>query len=209
MKKLILFVVVIELFLSQINNAQILNSYGLKIAYTSANQRYDYTNIGNIGTKRRIGFNAAIFAEWFNLPFVSLVTQCEYAQRGVGIVSERTLASSPDIVETNTYYSRVDYLSIPVFAKITVPVGPINPYVLIGPRIDFLLGYNSAFNDIYDHFSKTMTGASCGFGVNLKTLLPVTVLVEARYNADFKDSFSNQNLTVRNNSWDIWLGVAF
>jgi len=31
----------------------------------------------------------------------------------------------------------------------------------------------------------------------LKALLPVTVLVEARYNADFKDSFSNQNLTVR------------
>jgi hypothetical protein len=99
-----------------------------------------------------------------------------------------------------------------VLAKLTLPVEPINPYLLIGPRIDFLLGYQSdenVFNAVYDDFSKTMTGASFAVGVDLKTLLPVAILVEARYNVDFKDSYSTQYLKVRNNSFDIWVGAAF
>ena len=210
MKKIIFLILVIESSYSQIGNAQLIKSYGFKVAFTSADQKYNYTYLTDITTKRRVGFNAAIFAEWLNMPLFSLITQCEYAQRGMGMEFDRTL-NSPEITGTYTNYNRVDYLSIPIFAKLTFPVEPINPYILLGPRIDFLLGYKSdenVFNAVYDKFSKTITGASFAVGFDLKTLFPIALLIETRYNIDFKDSYSTQYLTVRNNSFDIWLGVA-
>jgi hypothetical protein len=211
MKKIIFLILAVEILFLQSGNAQLIKSYGFKVAYTSADQKFNYTNLTNIETKRRVGFNVAIYAEWLNTPFISLVTQCEYAQRGMGMEFNRT-ANSPDIIGTFIDYNRVDYLSIPIFVKLSLPVEPINPYLLLGPRIDFLLGYKSdesAFNAVYDGFSKTMTGASFAVGVDLNTLLPLAILIEARYNVDFKDSYSTQYLTVRNNSFDLWLGLNF
>ena len=212
MKKTILLVFAFELFLAQSSNAQLIKSYGFKVAFTSADQKYNYTYLSNMDTKRRSGFNAAIFAEWLNLPFISIITQCEYAQRGMGMDFNRTNSTGPTIIDTYTNYNRVDYFSIPIFAKFTLPVAPIDPYILIGPRIDFLLGYHSdqnAFDGVYDSFSKTMTGASFAIGVDLKSVIPIALFIEARYNIDFKDSYSTQYLTVRNNSFDVWLGFAF
>jgi hypothetical protein len=209
MKKVIFLILTFEIFVLQSGNAQLIKSYGFKVAFTSANQKFDYTYLTNIETKSRVGFNVAIFAEWLNTPFISLVTQGEYTQRGMGMEFNRT-GNSPDIIGTSINYNRVDYLSIPVFVKLSLPVEPINPYLIVGPRIDFLLGYKSdegTFNAVYDGFSKTMTGASFAVGLDLKTLLPLAILIEARYNVDFKDSYSTQYLTVRNNSFDIWIGI--
>jgi hypothetical protein len=47
-----------------------------------------------------------------------------------------------------------------------------------------------------------------GVGVQIQSLLPVTILVEGRYNIDLSDSYETNLLKVRNNSFDFWLGVA-
>jgi len=121
MKKIIFLILAVEIFFLQTADSQLIKSYGVKVAFTSADQKYNYTNLPDIETKRRIGFNAAVFAEWLNMPFISFVTQCEYAQRGMGMVFNRT-ENSPDIIATYVDYNRVDYLSIPVFVKLSLPV---------------------------------------------------------------------------------------
>jgi hypothetical protein len=209
MKIIIVSVFTIVLLFSHLGNAQFLKSYGLKGAFTSADQKLNYTYV-NIETKRRIGFNAAVFVEWFSVPYFSLVTQCEYNQRGMRTAFAQT-GSVLTIIGSFTNYNRVDYLSIPVFAKLAIPLYPVSPYLLIGPRFDFLLGYKSddnIFNVVYDKFSKSTAGASFAFGVDLKELLQIAILVEARYNIDMKDSYSTQYLKMRNNAFDIWLGLA-
>ena len=190
-------------------NAQTIKTYGLKLAVTSADQDFDYTAFAPT-TKRRIGFNASVFVEWLDLPFFSIVTQVEYAQRGRGVELILTGPSGPEEIGRITLYDRLDYLSIPLFAKITFPTGTISPYLSLGPRLDFLLGYKSELNSssIYDNFRKTNVGGTVGIGAEIVNLLPIRLTLEVRYNLDFRDSFSSQFLRVRNNSFDLWLGAG-
>jgi hypothetical protein len=188
-------------------NAQLVKNYGLKMAVTSADQEFGMT----LDTKRRVGFNIGAFAEWLDVPLFSVITQVEYTQRGTGQVFIMTGPSGPEPIGRKTLYSRLDYISVPVLAKLRFQTGLISPYILAGPRLDFLLGYKSdegAFNTLYDKFKKTTFGASTGIGVQVESFLPVTLLAEARYNFDLTDSYDAYSWKVRNNALDFWLGIA-
>ena len=193
-------------------NGQLIKSFGAKVALTSADQRFDNAAFPDLVTKRRLGFNIGGFVEWLNIPYFSVITQMEYAQRGAGVEFVVTSSQGPDPIGHITLYSRLDYLSVPVLAKITFPAGVVSPYVIAGPRLDILLGYDSdqgTSNHLYDGFKKSVIGGSAGIGVETKSMLPVTLILEARYNFDFADSFDNQFLRVNNNAFDFWLGVGF
>jgi len=196
------------------SNAQLLRSLGAKVAVTSASQKFDYAYSPFPGfrqdKKRRTGVNAAIFAEWLNTPFISIVTQLEYAQRGF-TETIAPVASSPGIAVMDTRDNRVDYLSLPILLKASLSLGVFSPYVIVGPRLDKYLGYHDNFivpNSINEEFTKTLWGGSAGIGLELRTLLPVSLSIEFRYNADFADSYKDYLLRVRNDAYDFWLGVA-
>jgi hypothetical protein len=84
----------------------------------------------------------------------------------------------------------------------SVPGGPANPY-LIG------IQEKRPQSSLYEDFKKTMFGGSLGLGVESSSLLPIALSAEFRYNIDFSDSFNNGFVKVRNNTFDVWLGVAF
>lgn len=211
MRSVVFMIIILTAGYLNEGKAQLLKEYGLKVALTSADQRYDVTLAPGIETKRRVGFNVGAFVEWFDVPFFSLITQVEYAQRGMGQNVILTGPSGPDPVGVRSLYSRLDYLSVPVLAKLRLQTGPIVPYFVAGPRADIFLGYRSdenAFNAVYDQFKKTSLGGSAGVGIQIESLLPFTVFAEARYNFDFADSYDTDLLKVRNNAFDFWLGVA-
>lgn len=190
--------------------AQLIKTYGFKIAATSAGQDFDYTDF-SVNTKRRIGFNAAVFVEWLDLPFFSFVTQMEYAQRGMGMDVILTASTGPEEIGRITDDNRVDYLSIPLFVKLTVPMGIISPFLSLGPRLDVLLGHKSGFfgfGNVYDRFRKSNVGGTVSLGAELVNVLPITLTLEVRYNKDFRDSYSTPRLRVRNNSFDVWVGAG-
>ena len=202
------------LFITQ-GNAQLLKNFGVKLAFTSASQTYDYPNPPWPGfgpdVSRRIGVNAAIYAEWLNVPFFSVVTQIEYAQRGMAQQIAIT-GDSPEIIRMETRYNRLDYVSLPIFLKVSVPTEVVSPYVLLGPRVDLLLSYRDEFvigRSIYADFKKMTWGGEAGVGLEFNKLLPGSVCLEFRYNVDFMNSYDTDVLKVRNNAYDIWLGVAF
>ncbi len=190
-------------------SAQTIKTYGAKLAVTSAGQDFYYTMF-DPNIKRRIGFNAAVFVEWLDIPFFSIVTQVEYAQRGRGVEFILTGSSGPEEIGRITLYDRLDYLSIPMLAKFTLPAGTISPYLSFGPRLDFLLGYKSEMNSnsVFDNFRKTNVGGTVAIGAEIVDFLSVAITLEVRYNLDFRDSFSSQFLRVRNNSFDLWLGAG-
>ena len=186
--------------------AQIIREYGFKLAFTSADQQRDRGSFV-AQTNRRNGINLAAYAEWLNLPFVSIITQIEYAQRGAGSPYFRIDAPGSFIS-----YDRFDYLSVPLLLKVAIPGRAMTPYVCGGPRVDFLLGHKSDMDfypNYYDNFKKSVLGVSAGCGVELTSLVPVALLIEARYNFDLADSYNTQDLTIRNNSVDLWLGIGF
>jgi Outer membrane protein beta-barrel domain len=211
MRKMVLPLLVTLLSYISISNAQLIKSYGLKLASTSASQNLEYSTPpwgwwSGSKTTPKPGFNIALFAEWFNVPFFSVVSQIEYAQRGAHL--EYAVPGGRWSTD-----GRVDYLSVPLLAKVTVPMGPASPYLLAGPRADFLVGYQDVeiqpnTNPLYSNFKKAILGGSIGLGVETGSLLPVALLAELRYNVDFFDSYNKDNLKVRNNAIDVWLGVA-
>lgn len=210
MKNKIILCSIILIILTIDSHAQILKTYGAKVAFTSANQDFDFSPF-NIETKSRNGFNFAVFAEWLDIPFFSVVTQIEYAQRGMGEEFVLTGPDSPEEIGRTAKYNRLDYLSIPLLAKFIIPMQIISPLIIIGPRFDILLGYKSddgLNNSVYDSFKRTNFGGTIGIGGQTIDLLPVQIILELRYNFDFSDSYSTQYLKVKNSSFDIWLGVG-
>lgn len=215
MKRFIIPMMTILLSCTSIGKAQLIRSYGVKLAFTSASQNLDYPTPPwgwwtGIKTSANPGFNVAAFAEWLNIPFFSVVSQIEYAERGARM-------KYPVPGGWRSTEGRLHYLSVPILAKVTIPVGRASPYVLAGPRADFLIDYrdvqippwgNALSNPFYSDFKSAILGGSVGVGVQTTSVLPVALLAELRYNFDFFDSYNNGYLKVRNNAFDVWLGVG-
>jgi len=137
--------------------ANLIKSYGVKLAYTSTSQTVDFViptparRWTEMKPSGRGGFSVAAFAEWFNLPIFSIVSQVEYAQRGAHMMYP---------VPGGWWLTdgSMDYISTPVLAKLTAPLGHVNPYVFAGARADFLPSYHYDAiypdNSIYSDFKK-------------------------------------------------------
>jgi hypothetical protein len=192
--------------------SQLIKGYGIKLGLTSADQKFNYAMVPDLKTKRRLGFVSGVYVEWLDIPFVSVITEIDYTQRGMGQGVYVTSEAGSEQIGTKIFYSRLDYFSIPVLVKATLPGTIISPYVVAGPRFDFFVGYKSdenAFNILYDKFKKNISGGTVGLGAETGSLLPVTLTADVRYNFDFTNSFKSEYLEVTNNAFDFLLGVRF
>jgi len=187
--------------------AQIIKNYGLKIGLTSANQ--ELSNV-NLELERRLGLTTAIFVEWLSLPNFSFMTEIGYTQCGMGVEGVRT-DEAGEVIWRGTYDSRLDYLTVPVLAKISLPTGFVKPFISAGFRYDYLLDFDSelpGMNGFYDDFKKSILGGIIGVGIEPKLPLPVHLSLEFRYNSDFTDSHNSSRITAKNNAFDLLLGIA-
>jgi hypothetical protein len=211
MRKTMLLLALLFVLQPRAGRAQLVASYGIKAGLTSASHNLEYRLTPAPTIRRRVGMTAAGFVEWLNLPSVSLITQIEYTQRGMGQDFLVTGPSGPQAIGTRTLFGRLHYLSIPVLVKAQIIFPGLAPYLLAGPRADFLLSTSSdegAFDILYSKMKRSTYGASVGLGIQTSAILPVKLLFEARYNFDLQDSYATDLLNVRNNAFDFWLGAA-
>lgn len=207
--KVKLFLIFLLLLSASQINAQILKNYGLKGAVSSSFQQID-PFYKDMPYKRYVGYNACVFTEWFNHPFLSMVAQLEYRQVGMREPFGFTDATGT-LLRTEYYDSRFDYLSVPLLLKIRKNA-IVSSYVFMGPRIDFLLGYKTedAFlTTLFDKYKKTILGGSCGLGFETNLTSRLKTYLEFRYNCDFTDTYNDGFLKINNNAYDIWVGVGF
>jgi hypothetical protein len=195
-------------------DAQILKTYGMKIGLTSANQTYEWPNpswqLNFKPDKRRVGINAGIYAEWLTMPFFSFLTQLEYTQRGDGFKFNRRGENNEDL-GTAIKYTRIDYISAAVLCKLRYETNIINPYLIGGPRLDYLLSYKSDLGDPrepYNSFKDVLIGFSIGAGAEITNLCSYIIIAEFRYNLDLTNSYDNGYLIIKNNAFDILIGIA-
>ena len=188
--------------------AQIVDSYGVRAGFTSSTVSESRV-AGDID--RRAGFSAVAFAEWFNASYFSLLTELGYVQRGysttVQIRDSRTV-----LIRTQEESLRLDYLTLAVLPKLQYKEPALQPYAFFGPRADVMLRGSSTTGvleqRIADRYDTIAFGGTIGVGVEVgKQMLPVPVLLEARYNADVTDSLSCCPSEMRNQVFDILLGI--
>lgn len=192
-------------------HAQLLRGFGLKAGAVSANQSWNYTSITSLPTDDRWGISVAGFLEFFDLPYLSAVLEFQYTQKGMSQTIPVYTQSNPEVVAYfMTKRPRVDYFSIPVLAKVRFSTPFATPYLMAGPRWDFLMSTKGdGFDAVTDKFKKSDFGATFGIGVEVPDLLPFDILAEFRYNSSLRDAFNNGFLAVRNRSFDMLLGVRF
>lgn len=194
------------LLFSSVAHARVLEGYGVKAGVVIAEQDFDYAEDFDFDTKNRAGLDVGVYLEWLDIPFFSLLTEAHYIQKGMVNENPRTDEFGHPMSPVE-HSNRVDYLSIPILAKVTFRTGRVRPYFVLGPRIDFLLGYESRIlKDIYDGFEDTNVGGTIGIGVERKTKL-LNMLLELRYSPDFTDAFEKDVLKVKNNSFEILIGL--
>jgi Outer membrane protein beta-barrel domain len=205
------FLIAIVLFIfSSVTNAQLIFSYGLKVGMANASQSWNYSGPLSdleVFDKSRIGLDIGIYSEWFNFPVISILTELHYIQKGCKDEFVVTTMDNPDgIGETRTSTPRIDYISVPILAKIRYNTKPITFYGIVGPRLDILIGKNSyAMGAVFDDLKKTDFGGT--FGIGLELLLKNTYHIgsEFRYSFSSQTIFSNQWLNVKNKSLEFLL----
>lgn len=212
MKKFFLALIIFS-FIST-SQAQIVRGYGFKLGTTIANQDWKYISSLNItlNPDNRMGLNVGVFVELLNNPFLSIVTEVNYIQKGMKKDVEKTTVSNPDgTSEFITWDTRVDYINLSAFGKFRLNLGIVSPYVIAGPKIDFEINKVFSLNEanvVEKNFNKNRIGFRVGIGTEIN-LISLNLLAEILYDADFNELYENENLKVNSNSIDLRVGLMF
>ncbi len=197
------------------SQAQIIRGYGLKVGTTISNQAWEYSNSSGLSdlsfdSDSRVGLNIGIFSEFLDIPFISIVTEANYIQKGMKKELPVTTTTHPDGTgEFFTWKTRVDYINISAFGKLRFNFGIFTPYVMIGPKIDFEINKKDSFgqvNVVAENYNKNRFGFKVGIGSEIN-LLVFNLLAEFIYEMEFNELYKNDNLEVNSNSFDLRLGI--
>ncbi len=189
-------------------HAQLKESYGMKLGVVGANQTWnDYGTVWK--TDNRWGFTADAFIEVPFFRYFSAQAEIQYTQKGMSYSQPMTVISqSPLPVQSRTFSPRIDYISIPLLAKVKFPFSTVTPYILVGPRFDFLVYADpDGLGPVVNNFDNMDYGLTVGAGIEFDSVLPFGLLAEFRYNPNSYDSYDSGQLSVRNRTVDFLVGV--
>jgi opacity protein-like surface antigen len=197
------------LSLSGISTAQIVRSYGIKVGTSVSSQEWTYAiPFVHVAERVRWGVDLGCSVEFLNIPVLSVLVEAHYAQRGFSDEVTVSTVSNPEGIVRTTLSPRVDYLSLPVLAKVRVDLGNVSPYVVIGPRLDVLLSTKpEGYDVVLDKLKPTDLGITVGVGVEWTVSQSVRIGAEGAYCPGLRDVYSSDLLTVRNRSYHILLTI--
>jgi hypothetical protein len=209
MTKRIAGLITLCFFISMVAHAQFLTGFGIKGGVASAKQIWDYKMNINFPTETRRGIDAGVFVEILNSPCFVILAELHYVQKGFKLTLPMTILAQPDGTgEVVTKKPRLEYLSFPLIGKLRFHTGAIIPYVFGGPRLDFLIGRKTEGHQaVLDHLKSIDAGVSVGLGIEVPLTIVPAVLVEFRYSPSLSEAFSNDALTVKNQSIEFLLGL--
>ena len=209
MKKQYLLFIIIFLFSFKIHS-QIIQGYGIKLGYVNSSQSFN-NSLWDEDTKRKNGYSISAFIALFNLSGFSISPEVKYIQKGVGIEFIVTGEDSPEPIGTKTEYIYHNYLSIPIslMYKIQLEIG--SPFFKAAPRYDILLKSSDDFKSpasTYDDYKNVFGGTiSIGFIPKFDSL--IIPFIEFSYHIDFTYTYSNIFEKIKNNAFEINLGVLY
>jgi hypothetical protein len=201
-------ILIVFLLANPAAHSQLVRGYGVKLGAVSANQTWHYALSSDLAadwtTHYRWGISGGVYVELLDVPLLSLIAELLYTQKGMKYDLPLTSVEQPDGTgQFKTLSPRVDYLSVPLPAKLRLKSEFFTPYLIVGPRVDLLVfKKGDGFDLVIDQFKSTDVGGTMGVGVEIHTPLPVGLLAELRYNPSFRDSYKSEFLTARNRSFD-------
>jgi hypothetical protein len=197
-----------------ITDAQILKNVGMNIGYVYAIPKWSYTLQTGLWpplAEPISTFTGGVFAESYDVKNFSIFTKLQYVGKGrsFSAMVTRQDNSAQGYVDLGyqTFKERLDYICIPVLLKYSIPLPSVEPFIALGPRLEFLVQHPSSVT--YNKFKKTEWAEtlSAGAEVSIKSL--PKFIIETEYNMSLTDSYHGEFLTVNDHSVEILIGVIF
>ncbi len=198
--------------------AQNFKSIAIKSGLTLSNQTWNYKTLGNSFKKDyRQGFGIFISPEFIDNKYFSFLIDAGYIQKGA---SEQFDIKSPaGTTGTNNAVileSNFNYLAISPMLKVRYERMSFIPYIIAGPRADFLLSYTSDrdFSSLESEMNSISLGLSYGGGFEFRKK-HIGIMAEAQHHIDATNlinqpqSDNTSELTVRNQSILIQTGIRY
>lgn len=170
-------------------------SFGVKGGLTWADRYGDVPD----EMETRYSYMAGAFGELPLTPIFSVQSEFLYVGKGY----KRVL---PGVFPRNEIDFKLNYIDVPVLLKVNWVFGASEPYIIVGPSLNFLMSAKSVTDasteDIKDEFSSTEFGFVAGFGLNMRR-----VLLEGRYCHPLTDANSSDG--IKNRVLALMLGYTF
>jgi hypothetical protein len=197
MKKLIL----LSIFLLSVlqSSAQFINSIGVTLGATAANEKFKYREPVSISRKNYLfGFNASVFLECMSHDNVRWVTEIQYNQKG-----------SLDKRATASYPNKLQYLCWNNYLKFRYEMYSIIPYVMVGPRLEYTLAQGTSSPDITGSFLPLHVSAAVGGGLELVSYTNFKIFIEGFYNPDIMPAYIDPLLHINNKAFELRVGLKY
>ncbi len=185
--------------------------FGAKIGVTAAEQQTD----AGIAADSRLGIRMGLFARWAVATHLNLTGEIGYTQRGArnAHLTEERARFLPNPAPGESDH-RLDYLTIPIIADLSLQTGSVVLFSGAGPRVDILIGSaltsqgeGDVLGVFYDKFERFVFGFVVAGGIRSRDR---RVSLEFQYNWDVSDSFSaSEYYYFRSESLDVLFGFMF
>jgi hypothetical protein len=197
MKKLFLLALVLLSYIQ--SNAQFLNSIGVTLGATAANEKFKYHEPLSISRKGYVfGFNASVFLECLSHDNVRWVTEIQYNQKG-----------SVDKQPEATYGNKLQYLCWNNYLKFRYEMYSIIPYVMVGPRLEYMLSQGTTSPAITGSFLPLHVSAALGGGLEFVSFTNFKFFVEGFYVPDAMPAYINPALHINNKDFELRVGLKY
>ncbi len=197
MKKLIFLSVII--FISS-SYSQTIKGYGIKAGGTLSIQQNEMVPGKLFTSDDYVGFNVGAFAELFDVPVFSLVTEMNYVQKGF-----KGNLSNMYYQHILSWKGKIHYLDLSLLAKTRIESEIFSLYLLMGPRVNFKFSESDSPAEYPDFdFKNSLTGLKIGLGAEINLSL-AKILTEFIYDYGFEDIDNKKN--IKFNSFDFRIGL--
>lgn len=194
--------------------AQLPYTFGLKGGLALANQSYRITPIDyKLETRALAGPALAVFAEAFRGNHFSFQADVGFVSKGSSTTTQSVTVNHLDndritIQEGEAVTSRFTYLSVVPMARYRWDLERLTPYLLLGPRVDFLLKYTPGSEYYLETQNETLLGLSCGTGLEYR-LQHLGLFTELQYLPDLSPVIRQDPLLINNNALTLTLGIRW
>lgn len=202
--------------------SQCITGLGVKGGATFSNLDFNYKpNDFDLGNKYHTGFNGSAFVELSGNKALGFVFDAGYEQRGYRFEIIRT-DEFGNTIGTYDVIDKTHYLKTGFSGKFKYKTKSVTPYIILGPAIDFYLGYSETYsgesglpegtefeNPVLEQFKKVNYSVSFGTGLEFEKLLPFKTLVEFNFSPSINTSYNGPGLSVKEHYFNVKLGINF
>jgi hypothetical protein len=148
------------------------------------------------GLKTKTGFAAGAVAVFTVNEMIAIQAEPTYMQKGTKL----------EILDVTVNW-KLDYIDIPVLAKVSFGQANVKPYILAGPAVGILLSAKAEDIDVKDAFKSIDFGVNFGAGVGM-LMGKNTLFLEGQYGLGLANINDGEG-TIKNKGIQIKAGITF